>query len=169
MGAKARRALIVGVVALALAEFWPAPPTLHAVNVPTIFSTIAADPDESATVLELPVGMRDGTSSMGDFSAHTQFFQAWHGKRLIGGYLSRISERRKGEASKMPILSALMTLSERRPLDDGHRRRALGRAETFIKRTGLRYVVIDTRRCSPELRAFAEALFTLEPLGEDGG
>ena len=168
-GHRARRALLAGVVVLGVIEFWPAPPTLHAVHVPSIFSIVAADPDPAATVLELPVGMRDGTSSMGNFSARTQFHQAWHGKRLIGGYVSRISERRKDAARKMPILSAMIALSERQPIDDAQRRRALTRADTFIERTGLRYIVIDVKRCPPELREFADALFSLEWLGEDQG
>ena len=165
----ARRALVAVVVLVAAVEFWPAARPLHAVSIPSIIDTIAADPNPAATVLELPVGMRDGTSSMGDFSARTQYFQTWHGKRLIGGYLSRISERRKEAARDMPILSALLTLSEGGRLDDAHRRRAMGRREIFLGRTGLRYVVIDTKRCSPALRRFADELLELEPLAADQG
>lgn len=66
-----RRGVVAVVVALGAFEVWPAPRTMHAASVPSVIDTIAADPDVSATVLELPVGMRDGTSSLGDFSART--------------------------------------------------------------------------------------------------
>lgn len=167
LGARRGPAFVAAVALVAGFELWPGSRTLHAVNVPAIIQTIAADPDASATVLELPVGMRDGTSSLGDFNAHTQFFQVWHRKRLIGGYVSRISERRKQAARSMPILWTLLTLSEGGTVDPALRERALGRRETFIQRTGLRYVVIDKTRCSPELRAFADAVFRLEPLASD--
>jgi hypothetical protein len=163
------RALLAGVLVLMVVEFWPTPRTMHAASIPAIYTTIAADPDRSATVLELPVGIRDGTSSMGDFSARTQFFQTMHGKRLIGGYLSRISQRRKNDAKALPIFAALLALSERRTIDDAQRRRALGRRENFIERTGLRYVVIDTKRCPPDLRSFADEVLRLEYLGADAG
>jgi len=164
-----QRWLLAAVVLLAVLDLWPSPRTVHAVSIPSIIDTIAADPDPSVTVLELPVGMRDGTSSMGDFSARTQFFQTWHGKRLIGGYVSRISERRKSAARDQPIFSALLTLSEGKSIDSAHRQRAMGRRETFITRTGLRYVVIDTKRCLPALRRFASDVLELEPVGADQG
>ena len=40
-------------------------------------------------VLSLPIGVRDGTSSLGDFNPLTQYQQTVHGKRLVGGYLSQ--------------------------------------------------------------------------------
>ena len=38
-------------------------------------------------------------SSAGNFSARYQYFQTLHGKRLMGGYLSRISKRRVGRSA----------------------------------------------------------------------
>ena len=47
-------------------------------------------------VLELPFGVRDGTSSHGNFTARSQFFQTYHHKPLIGGYLSRVFDEPNG-------------------------------------------------------------------------
>ena len=63
-------------------------------------------------VLELPFGVRDGTSSVGNFTARSQFFQTVHHKMLIGGYLSRVSRRRIAELRRYEMLDALITLSE---------------------------------------------------------
>ena len=48
-------------------------------------SACSSCPSASATAL----------SSIGDFSAAAQFHQTFHGKRLVGGYLSRVSAQRK--------------------------------------------------------------------------
>ena len=76
---------------------------------------IAADP-RPVRVLNLPFGVRDGTSSLGNFGARSLFEQTRHGKALIGGYLSRVSERRRRTmVEAFPELAALLDLSEGRP------------------------------------------------------
>lgn len=169
LGARSARLLMACVVVAAVVEAWPQPRTLFAATPPAIFAAIAADPDASATVLELPVGIRDGTSSLGDFSARTQFHQTFHGKRVIGGYLSRVSQHRRDLTRDMPMYFALLALSEGRSIDDAQRARASARRDGFVRRTGLRYVVIDARRCSGTLRKFAVTTLGLEPVGQDGG
>ena len=52
------------------------------------------DPRPQIRVLELPFGVRDGTSLDGQLHRRgTQYFQTAHGKAIIGGYLSRVSPR----------------------------------------------------------------------------
>ena len=94
-------------------------------------------------MLELPSGVRDGASSFGNFSALSQFHQTVHGKALLGGYLSRVSARRKRLYQEMPVLNALMTLSERKPLTPEQDARARSGADAFLRRSRLGYVVID--------------------------
>ena len=57
-------------------------------------STSCAPTRAPVRLLELPFGVRDGITSEGDFSARYQFHQTFHGKQLMGGYLSRVSSRR---------------------------------------------------------------------------
>jgi hypothetical protein len=119
-------------------------------------------------VLELPVGLRDGTSSIGDFSARTQYFQTAHGKAIMGGYLSRVSPRRRLEARRAPVLNALCTLSEGQALTAEQHAAAHGRAEAFLRRTRLGYVVVDETRASPALVGFATDLFGLTLVSREG-
>ena len=81
--------------ALLLFELLPSPRPLYSAEIPRIYRYIAEVPGD-VRVLELPSGIRDGTQSVGNFTARTQFFQTAHEKRLIGGYLSRVSRRRRG-------------------------------------------------------------------------
>ncbi|HEY7473987.1 MAG TPA: hypothetical protein VH679_03180 [Vicinamibacterales bacterium] len=163
-----RRPWMLWAVGVALAfELLPVPRTLYSAEIPSVYRTIAAD-TRPVRVLELPLGIRDGLSSVGDFSAASQFYQTAHGKRLVGGYLSRISRQRVSFLRRRPVLNALVTLSEKQPLTDRSVGRARRAADEFLEQGRVGYVVIDTSRSTPELRAFAIALFNLRKLEADG-
>lgn len=163
-----RRLILTSVAVLMLAELWPAPRLLYSAEIPSVYRIIAANPDEKVRVLELPFGVRDGASSLGDFSAFSQYCQTAHGKRLVGGAVSRVSERRKHFYQRVPALDALMTLSEGRSLMPQQQRRAEASVDRFLSRAHLGYVVIHSSNTSPELRAFAMKLFDLRQIATDG-
>jgi hypothetical protein len=164
-----RRPIVLAAVGLALAfELLPAPRPLYSAEIPDVFRVIAADP-RPIRVLNLPFGVRDGLSSLGDFNASAQYYQTAHGKRLIGGYLSRVSERNKQFMRRQPVLDALMRLSEGAPLSEGQRTRARRFSERFLETADVGYVVMNERLVKPELRALAIELFNLEPVQSDGG
>jgi hypothetical protein len=119
-------------------------------------------------MLELPVGVRDGTSSIGNFSARSQFFQTVHGKPLIGGYLSRVSRRRIDEIRSDPMLAALVTLSEGGTLDPSRERALIEQGPSFISQTRIGFVVIDGTESSPQLRDFAVRALRLRRIDGEG-
>jgi hypothetical protein len=163
-----RRAILAAVAALMAFELAPVPRRLHAAAIPSIYEMIAADPRPDIRVLELPFGVRDGASSIGDFSALSQYYQTAHQKAIAGGYLSRVSARRKLNTQGAPVMNALLTLSEHRPLDAEAEARARAGADRFIERARLAYVVIDHARASPELVTFASSLLGLRRIAGDG-
>ena len=164
-----RRPLILATVGLALAfELLPAPRPLYSAEIPFVFQTIAADP-RPVRVLNLPFGVRDGLSSLGNFNASAQYYQTAHGKRLIGGYLSRVSERNKAFMRRQPVLDALMRLSEGAPLSDGQRARAQKWSQRFLETADVGYVVMDERLVTSELRTLAIQLFNLDLIQAGGG
>jgi hypothetical protein len=164
-----RRPMILAAAGLALAfELLPAPRPLYSAEIPSVFRTIAADP-RPVRVLNLPFGIRDGLSSLGNFNASAQYYQTAHGKRLIGGYLSRVSERNKAFMRRQPVLDALMRLSEGAPLSDGQRARARRFARRFLETADVGYVVMNERLVTPDLRALAIELFNLELVQADEG
>jgi hypothetical protein len=164
-----RRTVILAAAGLALAlELVAAPRPLYSAAIPEVHRTIADDP-RPVRVLNLPFGVRDGLSSLGNFNASAQYYQTAHGKRLIGGYLSRVSERNKQFMRRHPVLDALMRLSEGATLSDGQRERARRAAPRFLETADVGYVVIDSRLVSPDLRALAVELFKLELVQTDAG
>lgn len=165
----ARSHAVLGIVGLALfVELAPVPRALFDASVPDIYATIARDP-RAIRILELPLGFKDGQSGYGDYSAASQFYQTFHEKRLIGGYLSRISRREITRQFRFRTVRALVALSEGRTLSEAEQRMLFARARRFAARAHLGYVVVDRGRASESLRRLAIGAFGLIKIGEDHG
>jgi hypothetical protein len=141
---------------------------LYSAAIPAIYERVARDPRPDVRVLELPTGVRDGASSLGNFNARTQYFQTAHGKAIVGGYLSRVSPRRKAANRRSPVMNALMSYSEGRTPLVAEQQAARDGAEAFLARARLGYVIIDHTRASPALVAFATELLGLTELEREG-
>jgi hypothetical protein len=165
----ARRTLVLSLSGLLIGgELFAAPRPLYAATVSSVFRVIAADP-RPIRVLELPTGVRDGLSSLGDYSAMSQFNQTFHGKGLVGGYLSRVPPSIKDHYRRHPVTSALLDVSEGRKLEPAQLARAVSGADDFLRATNLGYVVMDQGRVSADLREFAIALLGLTKIAEADG
>ena len=156
-----------GLGVLLVLELLPIPRSLHSARVPAIYHQIAADPRD-VRVLELPFGVRDGTFSVGNYTARTQYFQTVHEKAVLGGVLSRVSKRRVRDIRRDPVLAAFIELSEGRTLPPGTHERLAAEAHAFMTRANLGYVVIDSARASDALVRFAVSTLELQALGSDG-
>jgi hypothetical protein len=160
------RLFLTTVAALLIFELLPAPRALYSAAVPSIFDVIAQDP-RPVRVLHLPFGIRDGLSSRGNFSADSQFFQTFHEKGLVGGYLSRLPDGEVERVRKVPVLRVLMRLSEGRMANAEMKSRALESAATDRERLGIGYVVVNRTRTSDELLEFARAAFDMRLVAVD--
>ena len=147
------------------------PRPLFAGTVPAVFHRIARDPRPDVRVLSLPFGVRDGTSSLGNFNPETQYHQTVHAKRLVGGYLSRVTREQKQSLLRFPVLESVLTLSApgSQQLSETQRRRAFASRDRFMLTAKLAYVVTDDAHTSPQLRAYAEELFRLERIESADG
>ena len=165
-GSRWRRA--AGLVAVGMAlELVPAPRVLYSAEVPEVYRLITAHGEETGRVLELPTGVRDGTSSLGQFNAANQYFQTRHHRPIMGGYASRVARSTKREMRRSPVLSTIFDLSEGREPSPELLARARAGREAFLRRSCVRFVVINKRRASERLRTFALQTLELSPLHED--
>jgi hypothetical protein len=165
----ARRRLILCTAGLVLAfELFPAPRRLYSATIPKVYQALAADP-RPVRVLRLPTGIKDGLSNLGNFGPQAQYYQTFHGKRLIGGYLSRVDSSSKQYYRRMPVMSALMQLSEGKSLEPWQFQAAAKNADAFLERSRLGYVVWRNEVVTPELRAFAIRVFRLTKVMEADG
>ena len=163
---QARAAGVAIAVALAF-ELLPAPRLLYSADVPEVYKLITATSDENGRVLELPTGVRDGTSSIGKFNAANQYFQTRHHRPMVGGYVSRVSRWRVTESRRSPVLRAIFELSEGRTPPEDLTARAHDARDAFLRRTCVRFVVVNKREASLELRNFAHDVLNLTLVHED--
>jgi hypothetical protein len=162
-----RPALLVCTGLLLGFELLPAPMTLHSAEIPPIYRRVAAD-TRDVKLLELPFGIRDGTSSIGNFSARTQFYQTAHEKTIMGGYLSRLSSRRVADLRGDPVRNALAILSEDRRLTPQQEIELLTRGPAFVRAWNIGYVVIDRDATSDVLLGMAIKAFRLDHVETNG-
>lgn len=162
-----RRAIVATVGLVLLFELAPAPRTLYSADIPSIYDVIADDP-RPVRVMELPFGVRDGASSHGNFNARVLYYQTRHGKRLVGGYLSRISVKRVHEIRSQPTLNSLLKLSEGQTLDPAAVEQFHERAPGFITRARVGYVVIHRDIAPPDLVALVTDAWGLHEIASDG-
>jgi hypothetical protein len=164
----AHRSLLAATIGAVLVfELFPAPRMLYSAQIPPLYRTIAADP-RPVRIMELPFGVRDGLSSAGNFSSRYLYFQTLHGKKLIGGYLSRISTKRVDDMRAQPTLDALLTLSEGHSLAPEHASRIRARGPGFLRRSNLGYVVINHVRAPKPLVDFVIDAWGLEEIERNG-
>ena len=159
---------VLALIAIAVAfELAPVPRVLYSAEVPEVYKLITAATDEAGRVLNLPTGVRDGTSSIGRFNAANQYFQTRHRRPIIGGYVSRVSRWRKSENLRSPVLNAIFELSEGRAPSDDLATQARDGRDAFLRRTCVRFVVVDKREASEALRTFARDTLRLSLVHED--
>ena len=162
-----RRALLIAAGVLLAVELLPAPLTLYSAEIPPLYRRVAAAPS-SMTLLEIPYGVRDGVSSIGDFTARTQFFQTAHGKTVMGGYLSRVPRRRVDELQMDPVTRALAILSENRRLSPNDETAMLEEGPAFLRKNHIGLVVIDQEKTSAVFQELVIKVFRLRHLETDG-
>ena len=156
---------LVGV--LLLFELWPAPRPLYSAAISPIYDRIAQDP-RPVRVLVLPFGVRDGVWETGNFRPRTQFNQTRHGKALIGGYLSRVSETRVEQMRQdYPTLVALIKLSEANELGPEVKTTLDTLGNRLMVKGNVGYVVIDSRFVSADRAQLAIDAFNLRAIERD--
>ena len=161
------RTLVAATTVLVAVELLPAPRTLYPAPVPNIFRIVAADAGASR-VLNLPVGLHDGLVARGRQSAIHQFNQTVHGKPLVGGYLSRLPVGAVERYEQVPLMRALMDLSEGLPLDPRRLKVSRRQARADAARLDIGWVVVDTGLAPADLVTFARHSLDLQLVATDG-
>jgi hypothetical protein len=149
-------------------ELAPLPRRLHTAPVPDIYRIIANDARD-VRVLGSPLGFADGEGGEGRYDGASQYYQTFHQKPIIGGGLSRISDRQRQRQRMFPVIRLLLRLSDGREVTERQIERARRAAPAFVRRSRLGYVVIDTRAAGRELRDLTIDILDLEKISESDG
>ena len=90
-----------------LIEFWPRPFPLQRVDaVPLAYRQVAQLPGSS--LINIPLGIVDGSRQVGEFKATQLFYQTQHHKKIPTGYISRVSPEQFASLDAEPVLHALL-------------------------------------------------------------
>jgi hypothetical protein len=163
-----RRRVLLAVAGAALAcELLPAPVTLYSAEIPPLYRYVAAAPP-ATVLLEIPFGVADGVSRLGDFSARNEFNQTAHGKTLMGGYLSRIPRHRVDEVLSNPVTRVLAKLSEKQALTADEETALMQQGLAFAAEKRIGFVVVDRTRTSPIFEMLVVRAFHLREVETNG-
>jgi hypothetical protein len=149
---------LVSVVAL---DFWAAPLPMYPLESPPIYQQLAAMP--AGAVLDIPLGIRDGFGEEGRIDTSVLYYQTLHGRPIVGGYTGRIPPSVRARFHNAPVLDTLLKLSggsTDAPLVNGTI------AREFLKSTGVRYVVVETRLATPAVSSFVASMQLRQVAGD---
>ena len=102
------------IVLLIALEYLRLPYPIAPVDMPGAYEQIARD-GRDRVVMEVPLGWRTGWGSTGRSLDRQQLFQIVHGKRLLGGFASRIPEDELQRMVALPGIGRLLELQEELP------------------------------------------------------
>jgi hypothetical protein len=137
--------LLIGLLAF---EFWDAPIPLTLLDRPAAYQELAAEPPGG--VCEVPFGIGDGLSGgLGSQERRVLYYATVHEHPLVGGYIGRMPADAAQRYEDMPVVGALLRLSDGRPDSSG---------PTDARRSSCRYVVVNRPRMSAGLRAYVQQL-----------
>ncbi len=169
----------IGVVLLAgllLFDHWSVPLPLTDARIPPAFEQVAQDEGDFA-ILQLPMGWRNGFGVQGAESTQTQYYQSYHGKRLLSGNISRNPPFKFDYFRRIPILESLISVQTYGQVDAERRAADRATAGEFTSFYDVRYVAVapgipgrppyvDTRA---EAVAYAEEVLPVEKVFEQDG
>ncbi len=166
---------------LLLLEHLSVPLPLFDLSVPALYARVAQTPGDFA-LLELPPGWRNGARVAGKQDIvimQEQWYQTYHGKRLLGGNTSRNPEfkfqyfsedptlaRLIGQtaAADLPQHTALRSALAASPVTDAER----ARARQWAGFLDLRFVMVHRDKVPPATEELLQALLPVKLAGSDG-
>jgi hypothetical protein len=146
LNAPALQWLLIALVAL---DFWDAPIRLTTLDAPGVYRELAAT--ASGAVCEVPFGVGDGLSvGTGSQDRRILFYATQHEHPLVGGYIGRMPVDAAQRYADMPLVGALLRLSDGRP--------AAAAVLPAGSEPPCRYLVVNRAAISVALRSYVEHL-----------
>ncbi len=156
-------------------------PTSNLGKVPALYDIVAAEPEDFA-LLELPLGWRNGARVAGkqDILIMQQlWYQARHGKRLLGGNTSRNPEVKFQYFSENPTLARLIALTNAADLPQHDALRAAlaalpvtdddaAAARAWAAFFDIRYVMVHRDKLPAQAETLLRQLLPVTTVAEEG-
>jgi hypothetical protein len=163
---KPRAPYLIAIAVLLLVDFLPSPIPLVALDRPAAYVELGRRP--AGAVLELPLGIRDGFGEVGRLDHRTLYYQTFHHQPILGGFVARLPQSLTRDLQASPTIRVLLQLSRGMGVDASEQAAGLSAAPRLFGDRAVRYVMVDTRATSPELRAFVAQLPVERTFAADG-
>ena len=165
---KLRSGVVLGIAGLVLLDSVTLPISLDEVRLPrTVEQTLGDNGRLSGAVLELPIGVGDGSGEIGKLDFRMLSSQMWHGRPLVGGFAGRVPDRIKNAYLNDPVFGPLFRLSSGEIRDASAVDWPLD-ASARLLTIGIRFLVINRDIAPPALVAAALTHINMRPLAADG-
>ena len=136
---------------LILFEFSAVPFPMSSAEVPAFYKQLALETDDYA-ILEVP----------GFAAANYMYFQTIHGKKLVNGYVSRTPDYVLEFASRVPLISNIISRSDTPIMEDITKKDVIKQNRTelisILSNYNIRYIIIHKNYLSDNESSFASNL-----------
>jgi len=152
-----------GLMLIILLEHLSVPLPLTDLRTPSEYEGIDAE-DGDLTVLDLPLGWRNGARVLGQQDEKimfVQWYQTSHGQRILGGNTSRNPEFKFQYFAGAPVISSIIALENGRSLPQEVIDQDSHVAAEVLGFLGVRYVSVHEPPVSQELLEYVEAVLPL--------
>jgi len=164
-----RRALVFLGIALTVAfEFLAIPFPTFSPSVPTIYERIASEPGPF-TVLQVPLGWRDGIRQIGTFSPSFLSYQTVHENKIVGGYISRVPDAKIQALAARPLLRKILELQGTNLPPDIIHDQPGGTPIDDLAALQVRYIIIHAPFSRAPVRDYVEGTLPVEKISEENG
>ncbi|MGC4084482.1 MAG: hypothetical protein QM736_20795 [Vicinamibacterales bacterium] len=159
-----RPALVFAICSVVILDFLPAPIATVAVTPSPLYTLV---PHDSMSVMEVPVGLRDGFGEVGAFDERALMGQTVHEHPLVGGFVARLPPSLTERYADLPVVRSVLAMSAGRTIDLRDVPLTPADATSALIRTGIGYIVLDHAAASPALVSYVTSL-QLRSIGRDG-
>ncbi|MFN8535465.1 MAG: interleukin-like EMT inducer domain-containing protein [Dehalococcoidia bacterium] len=143
------------------------PLPLNDLRPPEIYQIVAAEPGDFS-IAQLPLGWRNSYGMLGQERTTIQSYQAAHGKRTIGGNISRNPPFKFVYFSDLPVFGTIARLEQGERPDPATEAADLAAAPALIALYDLRYLAVHRRYGVDDAEAYARRVLPLDLVRDDG-
>lgn len=161
-----RRAAAFALAGLVISDYAPASPPTFAPGHPAVYEAIDRTGPAGA-VLELPLGLRDGFGEIGHLDSRILYYQSVHGRAILGGFVARLPPSVVERYRALPVVNALLRLSDGSPLRAEPPAPAAQDASAILAAEGIRYIVLNVKTSPRDLITYIHEMLPQQPLAQD--
>jgi len=127
------------------------------------------DRSKKGAVCELPLGLRDGFGETGSIDEAVLLHQTIHERPIVGGFVARLPPSVVRAYATMPIVGSLLRLSDGAKVLETDATRSPREAAALLASAGIAFIILDTRRASPELIEYVQSKIDLKRVAQQDG